>query len=183
MNEATDRTGRSSAKGWCQPPDMLLIRAASGSCKQTTLLFRLACKNARGNTLQHKISQASRFSNVQCCCSRAPKTQGELFPNLDSTPSYLASCSHRRTRRCRSFTSLYKPWANDDMSTKPVIICCYFFCLLKKSTVMALIPRIPHTSKRCYRRMPMCICVCVSVSHSPKSLCSLGRTDAEWGFS
>lgn len=127
--------------------------AASGSCKQATLLFRLACKNARGTTLQHKISQASRFSNVQCRPLRAPRAQGELFANLDSTPSYLASCSHRRTCRCRSFNSLYKPRAND-MSTKPVLICCYFFCLLKESTVMALIPIF------------VCMYVCVSVSQS-----------------
>lgn len=58
MDEATDRMGRNSAKRWCQPPDMLLIRAASGSCKQATLLSRLACKNAREtrcNTRSHRL--------------------------------------------------------------------------------------------------------------------------------
>lgn len=139
--------------------------AASGSCKQATLLFRLACKNARGTTLQHKISQASRFSNVQCRPLRAPRTQGELFANLDSTPSYLASCSHRRTRRCRSFNSLYKPRAND-MSTKPVLICCYFFLSSKGK----------HSNGfNSYICVYVCVCVCQSVTPS-----NLSVLQGEW---
>lgn len=68
MNEeATDRMGRSSAKGWCQPPDMLLIRTASGSCKQANLLLRLACKNARKtgcNTRSHRLRGLAMCSVV-----------------------------------------------------------------------------------------------------------------------